>query len=882
MTELQVKSVRVRGLFYLILSCCAIFTLPSKLQAQSITQTIPLDPGKIPDQIQQQNNLLNPTPETPQIKFDSNQIDEIIRFAITTTAVRYPFLANPSDRLTFSPSTFNPSDANNYSESDIRFAKKNPTIEKLTYGYFPRSEQFYWVLPDNRVIFETQGFQGGVLQQGSGTDITVSQTVTFTRALSGRQVVTTLPENFAEITKDINPSTFTIQSTSAEVFNPPGIPAPPIVLNTGINLNSPNVTVISAGVGSTNNSQGGGSNFGNLEPNNTPQVLQGFPTNNLQSLFGNGAIPIAVGSVIPEANLLPLGLSFNSPNNPNNTLGGTTSSPGLKILQLNRFDNQDLLQILTNPFLSRSDREFYYLNSLFWSDLGIRQPLVSTTQTQTTNSWQRIYLSRPVNQTLISYDPKEIRATYNNRFINLGVSVSYSNDTGKFNYQQSLNSTIGMLLGGTFLFADPQNLQGQVDQAKQLRDEKAKFTPLVTVATSEQRQQINQRLNSSLFYSTLGSSLEQVSGTLTFASNIAPTSSDVFQVRTGLYRRAVQFVGSEIGEVIKGDTTVSVARVSFENFGPLTFIGSNIPRNVTGIPANEAFASQVVLTAPDGRQFVQNINSSDPGLVAIPIGIKRAELAFDRIELTRRDRQTSKFFVYSGYVSLPSVELGWNGSNEGLNYGVTSGLWFNTAPNNAGNVENNTLGTSEPSVGVYANAFLTFNSTMVERDDKNNPLSVMTISPLLRLAWNSSPNSNNSSTYSLSCTFSRQIPGFSFSITPGVTVADQKTSYRTISFVQGSIDIGNGLRFRSSVEFDQNTFWSFEGTQQLTPNFTVGAFYKNFTDINQGIDTRETASNYGVSLRYQVPATPVSIETQLGSSDGNIEVRIKGNVRFQI
>jgi hypothetical protein len=84
------------------------------------------------------------------------------------------------------------------------------------------------------------------------------------------------------------------------------------------------------------------------------------------------------------------------------------------------------------------------------------------------------------------------------------------------------------------------------------------------------------------------------------------------------------------------------------------------------------------------------------------------------------------------------------------------------------------------------------------------------------------------------------------------------------------------------VEFDTNTFWSFEGTQQLNPSFTVGAFVKNFTEINQGIDTRETKSNYGISLRYQVPASPVSIETQFGISNSNFEVRIKGNIRFDI
>jgi len=228
------------------------------------------------------------------------------------------------------------------------------------------------------------------------------------------------------------------------------------------------------------------------------------------------------------------------------------------------------------------------------------------------------------------------------------------------------------------------------------------------------------------------------------------------------------------------------------------------------------------------------------------------------------------------------VELSWNGSSDIYNYGFSTGLWVNTASKTAGNVSDNTLGTSEPTFGAYATAFFTLSSSFIERDEKEMPIAVTTISPLIRIAWNSSPNSNNSSTASLSTTFSRQVSGLSFSLTPGVTIADESTRIRTVSFIQGSIDLGGGLRFRSSLELDQNTFWSFEGTQRLDPSFTIGAFIKNFREFTQGVDTREPASNYGLSLRYQVPASPASIETQVGISDGNIEVRIKGNIRFQI
>jgi hypothetical protein len=881
MPAIPLNWVRVRsGIIFWILSSF----VSTNVQAQP--SSIPLNPGRIPEQILEQTNPIRPPEETlPKLndeKLDSEQIEQIIRFAISNTAVRYPFLVNPTDKLTFTPNIFDPSQAQNYFDSDIRFANENPAIAKLTYGFFPRADQFYWVLPDNRIIFETNGWQGGVIQQGSGRDITIRQTVRFTRALSGTQTLTTLPENFAKLTQGIDPSTFTIRSTSAQAINPPGVPAAPIILNTGIDRNSPNVTIISTSNGTTNSPQGGGSNFGSLEPDNTPQILQGFPTNNIQSLFSNGTIPLREGAILPELNLVALGLSFNNPSTSTNNLGGSTSRPGLKILQPRQFDNRDLLQMMTNPFLNKTQREFHYLNSLFWSDLGVRQPIVSLRRTETSSSWQRLYISHPVNQTMISYDPKEIKATYNNRFINLGASLSYSENTGRFNWSQTVNGTVGMLLGGIFSLVDPQNLQDRVTEAKQLRDEQAKFTPLITNSTSQQRQQINQRLNTSLFYSSLASGLEQVSGNLTFSSNITPTSSDLLQVRTGLYRRTVQFIGSEIAPIVAGDNVVSLLRSSVNGFGPLTFIGTQIPRSLTGLPANESFASEVVLTAPDGRQFVQSFNSSDPNFVTVPIGIKRAEIAFDRIEISRTDRQRSKFFTYFGYVSLPSVELGWTGSSEGFNYAVTSGLWLNTAPNTVANVASNNLGTSEPAIGVYANAFLVWSSSQVERDEKNNLIAITTNSPLIRLAWNSATNSNNSSFANFSYTFSRQGQGLSFSITPGVVVSYESSRTRTVGFIQGSLDLGGGLRFRSSLELDQNTYWSLEGSQQLDPSFTVGAFIKNFREFTQGVDTREPASSYGLSLRYQVPASPASIETQVGISDGNIEVRIKGNIRFQI
>jgi hypothetical protein len=438
-----------------------------------------------------------------------------------------------------------------------------------------------------------------------------------------------------------------------------------------------------------------------------------------------------------------------------------------------------------------------------------------------------------------------------------------------------------MLLGGAFLAIDPDNIQVKIDEGKKLRDSQAKFNTLSTKSTSEQRQQINQRLNSNLFYSNLSSSLEQVSGNITLSSNIRPSSSDIFQVRTGLYRRAVQFIDQNISDIAFGDTVVSDLRTSFQDFGPLTFIGTLIPRTETGFQPSSSFASEIILTAPDGRQFVQNINSSNPIFATIPEGIKRLVLAFDRLELTQKATQSGKFSSYLGYISLPSIEANWSGSADDFNYGVSSGLWFNLSPNKAGNVSNNTLGTAEPSLGAFVNAILSWSSSSVELDDnKKIVMAITTGSPVLRLNWNSSINNNNAGTLIFSYTYGRQMPAMNVSLTPGGGLVLQGSNLRTIGFLQGSLDLMGGMRFRGSLEYDQNFNWSLEATQALDSIWTAGLFVKNFRDINQGIDSREQSSLFGILLRYQIPQSLAAVETQLGTGSSGIDFRVKGSLRW--
>ncbi|NJK59924.1 MAG: hypothetical protein HC918_06260, partial [Oscillatoriales cyanobacterium SM2_1_8] len=161
--------------------------------AQGVAQRLPVDPGQVPQQILRETAPASPSPE-PE--------GEVGQRALANTAQRYPWIVNPGDRLTFSPSEFNPLLGENYINLDVRFARQTPNLLKFTYGRFPVEDQLYWVLPGNRVAIETQGWQGGILHRGEGQALTLQRRIEQRRTITGVQTVTTLPENFAELAQE--------------------------------------------------------------------------------------------------------------------------------------------------------------------------------------------------------------------------------------------------------------------------------------------------------------------------------------------------------------------------------------------------------------------------------------------------------------------------------------------------------------------------------------------------------------------------------------------------------------------------------------------------------------------------------------------------------
>ncbi|WP_414590444.1 hypothetical protein [Anabaena sp. CCY 9614] len=451
--------------------------------------------------------------------------------------------------------------------------------------------------------------------------------------------------------------------------------------------------------------------------------------------------------------------------------------------------------------------------------------------------------------------------------------------SGKIDVVQSVNSTIGLLLGGIFEYIEIDDINQGLEEARERFDNGAGFTPLNAPATPLQRRQINNRLNRTLAYSNTSSGLEQVSGTYTLPSKITPTNSSILQIRTGNHKRAVQFLGREVEILQEGDTFFSDLRLSNERFGPLTYIGNPIPLNSTSInPINESSALEVVLTSPQGEQFVQRFNSSDNTVV--PISVRSADLAFDYIELARVDRIGTRFSNFNGYLSLPTVELLAAGSSGDFNYSANLGAWLNINADSAPGVANNNLGTKEPTLGLYTNILLNYIKTTVELDENNQPLALNTQIPFLRINLNSASNSNNPNATFLSYVYQRQGRNFGFSLAPGIALISENSNGNLLGIFNGEFSTSTGLSFKSNLEIGKEIFFQLQGLQRVSTNISLGAFIKNYSINNPGLSTRISGFNYGTIIRHSFPQNSVFLEAQIGTGDNGFDLQIQGGYRF--
>ncbi len=825
----------------------------------------------------------DPPPELPP---DQKRalIDLKIKNALSNTAFNYPFILNVTDRLTFTPSAFRPLDKDYYFELDLRWGTKgDPNIAKLTGAFFPKDDQFYWILPDNKIVFETSGYQVGLIYQGRSRDLRQESTFRQIQSYNGLQYVTVLPADLDRLaikTTDNNTTSLgSVLAIVGQINNPDGIPAPSITTNLSENLE--NVRFIDAS--SLQFPLTGGELFSQLKVNE-PVLLQAFPTVDLRPLANTD---LRKGGRVTEAELAEAGITFGNvlTGKPPEITAPVSSLPGIKIGQLNKFDNTDLLKVLLDRSLSPSQRRFHYLNSLQWVSLGIRTDTSELSEIirgldprqqlfeDRSNDWYRFYFSLPHQRAFVQYDSQETIGTFAQIFANPGLSVAVNGQTGNTDGKESINSTIGLLLGAIFRLFNPGDVNGSLADAKERRDRNDDFETLKTAMTSDQRRGINRRINTSLAYSNFTSRVEQVSGSLTFPSQSSPDNLSLWQVRTGLLRRGVSFAFQSEPTFSEGEIFYRTVRLSDDNFG----LGFSTPLIPVGV--NQSFIGESLFTSPSGEQVLVR------AITPVPIPSRSAAIAFDRLEIQRDAIRTDRVNTFGGFQLLPSVELNWVGSSGEFNYSFSSGAWLNFNNNAIFNVPQNKDGIKEPNFGLYINALLNLANVSTEKDEAGNITRVDSSVPGINLRYNTAANSLNPSIASISYSFTSTRQGSSFSVTP------------TISFVSSEADQGgflNGgftsalssslqlqsLQFSGSIEFGNNTFYQLEGFNNFNSSLGAGLYYRNFTDFLAGSGRREQGTNVGVRIRYSFDSSPFGLDASFGSGIGGLESKIQGTLRF--
>lgn len=830
------------------------------------------------------------TPLDQQEKIEDQQgIDwsPYLLFSLGATAEKYPYIVNPTDNLTLSPDFFRPNADEEYSTFDFRFAEESPILNSMTYARFPKEKQFYWTLPNNTIVMETEGDSIGLFHEGRSTNIDMTEVVLSEQRFLGLQSVFALPNRNDNLVGTVESGPFSVLTLIAQVENPSGVTNNNISVDTGLNLDGADAINILPilGSGSTNNILGGGALFQNLDPQNAPLFLQAFPTNDLKSLLNDG-VSLRPGEIIPIENLERTGIGFNNPFTGEGFkfAAPQTSTPGIKIGQPGGGANFDLLNMVVNPFQSAREREIRYLNSLLWTPLGQREVGRGVTSERTSSDWYRLSFSKPHKKTILSYDPEAIKVTYESIFSNPGISATFSLDDDA-DGGQFVNATLGLALGGIYENIKIDTIDTSLEEAQLSYKNGDAPAELQTAATPEQRRALNQRLHQNLINSDRVTQLTQVSGDYTFPAEVEEKQSNIIQLRTGLYQRRVEYQESNI---TSRDPIYFFSDLDVKDFGPLGFIGTLQPvENTSLVSENEAIAGQVVLIGADGRQSYLNFNSQDNTVVPI-LGGRAFDIAFDEISIAQLTGRELDYNSFLGKLYLPSIELVASGTNNDFNYGLSLGSWFNLFPNEAGSVNSNSLGLEESSIGAYAHGIANFILRDVKVDDEGKPIAISTQVPFLDIGWNSETNRLNTFQVTGGYSFSSQQLNGGFSLTTALTyvpqgsnaIVPENSNGSLLGLVSAQAGFKNGLTGKVNAEIGKTTFIDVEGLARVSGNFSSGLYYQNFNINNIGLDSREAQSSFGAIFRYSTLDSRLFFNARVGKSDDSFDARLSSQMRF--
>ena len=887
--------------------------------------TVPVPP--VPEIIKPEEEVPSQSPLTEeQLKIK----DIAVKSFLESVAVRYPFIVNTNDLLTINPYEYRPTILNFYVNltfdldqyslgNQLSFKEFNdPLLKNFNFSYYPNNQQFYW-LYDNNVVIETNGFHGNINYQGNVITQKSRQTAISTIPFFGVQTVFALPQAFESargFEKDNN--NLNITSGAVEVVSPQGVPGvPQVVFN--INGEIEVVSLDDTRKASTFTEQGGGSSFGNLDAENAPKFLQGFPTINFQGLLDN-KVRLQIGQRIPLENLAKIGVTVGDffTTAGFNFNQSFSSLPGVKTLQFDKgfedqlsriyasalnldssqLQNNDIVALMSNPFLTQEQRDFHYLNSLIWYSGGQRAPEITTRSFEPeTHNWYRYIFNYSQNRTLLKYHPEKVELSYTNVFANPGVSLTVSPFLSDVDERQMVNATLGLALGGLFYLLNPNDINGALTTARQKYEENQAPESFSTQSTSADRRAMNLRLNNSLQNANLVSQLNQVSGSYTITDHVTPNSSLLFQLRTGTYQRAVQFFSREIGEWTP-ESPLFFSVISPNDFGPLAYTGVNVPIEFTNIePLNRtSFAFTKVQNSQGDVLFEQQLAVQSEAFTALPIvgPGKAADIEFGRIEISRFRQREFEDTSYIGYLYLPALEFILSGTSKGFSYSLSLGAWTNLYPQSSPQIDENISDLQEKTVGIFSSINLRWNFNNIWYNKNKQWETIISNSPFVNFSWNSSPNRLNISSANFGNVFQfvRQnwnLTWFSnFSFSPQeLNAAAPRSSLGNISYFSSlNFSESSGLNIIFPISFGDKVFYSVEATYPIIKDQKLGStrlgfYYSNYSVATRGFDNQFEDPNYGLVIKYNNPSSLLSIEAYLGHSDSGFRGRIQSSINFK-
>jgi hypothetical protein len=876
----------------------------------------------------EKNPFLDPIPEIPEPQIpavppgaDRETFRRIMKTVMSLNAQKYPYIVNTGDNLFIDPSQYNPAKSDVYTQVNGSIEEGKLTnniannnysgLNRWTSSFYPSSDQFFWTLDNNTVVIETKGFHIGSFYQGRSISSEYHQKATSSTRFWGIQTAWALPPKISGLVGQENVRFTTV---ALEVNGTPGmnLSLPTLNFSSSWVPGSSLILFDNPDYGTTYSPFGGGSLFENLEADNAPVFVQGFPTINLKGLLDNGR-SLKLGEIIPEENLQKIGLNWGNffTGNGFSFQPITTSQAGVKAADLRypqvgplRSDfvpNKDLLTMLSNPYLTQDEKTLHYLNSLWWVAFGGGSASVKTTvRSQNEENWNRLSSSFSHNRTQLQYDPEAIKMTYTNIFSNPGFSYIYNNSFDS-DLNQSFSSSIGLLLGIFFEELNQNNLDENLKSAHQRFEQQKSLSSLTTRATPQQRSEMNRRLNMTLSEANQSTSLNQISGSATLVGTVTPHDALVLQLRTGVYQRGIQFFGQDISDWSQ-ETPVFINSFRNPDLGPLTYKGVNLPVEATRItpePSNHVFNVYNIITTADGTSLVKNFRGFYPQVmttVPFPDAQKAADMEFGLIELSKSRTRTISNNSYSGYINLPSVELSLAGSSEQFNYALAIGSWVNFFPNSAPMVNENNPNIpgvlAEPSVGFYISGRSKWLWEDLQVDSKSYQL--IRHIPFVNFNWNSSPNRLNTVWFSPGYTFVFQNPDVRLLNSVAVTYTPQGVNSILSQNNQGEVVVSNfgeiqmkkSLKFKYAVEFGNETYWSTSLSFPVIKNdnfgeLALGGYYRNYFDTFVGLNTRLPANAYGGVLEYTEPRTNSYVNLNLGTNGSGFEAIFGVGVRLK-